>query len=209
MPLRIKTMRKQIGGLLMIGVLFFSCAKDQVKPNSTTNTVSTQNGSQTLQTGSTTSGTTITTPATTQVNGYLRLKFAKDSINTDGILIEFNPAAKAAYVAGEDAPSLQGFGVVSLASFSSNNIPLAINVMPLTSPMTAINLRVNAKSDGIYTLNMQEINSIPNTCSIWLMDAYKKDSIDMRSNSSYAFVLSTADTTSFGSHRFKLVLRPR
>lgn len=209
MPLRIKTMKKEISGLLMVGILFFSCAKDQVKPNNTASSVTSQSGGQALQTGSTTGTTTTTVPKTDQVNGYLRLKLAKDSINTDGILIEFNPAAKAAYVAGEDAPSLQGFGVVSLASFSSNNIPLAINVMPLTSPMTSVGLRVNAKSDGVYSLNMQEINSIPNTYSIWLMDNYKKDSIDMRSNSSYAFDLYTADTTSFGSHRFKLVLRPR
>ena len=201
-------MKREISGLLLIGVLFFSCTKDQVKPNdaSTSGTTQTSTGSQTLHTGSTSSsGTTTTT--TDDVNGYLRLKLAKDSINTDGILIEFNPATSAAYVAGEDAPSLQGFGVVSLASLSSDNIPLAINVMPLTSKGASIGLRVNAKSDGVYTLNMQEINSVPSTYSLWLMDNYKKDSLNMRLYPTYAFNVYTADTTTTGSHRFKLVIR--
>ena len=200
-------MKREISGLLMIGVMFFSCAKDQVKPNTTTTQVTTQTTgtSQTLQTGSTNTGSN--TAATDDVNGYLRLRLAKDSINTDGILIEFNPATSAAYVPGEDAPSLQGFGVVSLASLSSDHIPLAINVMPLTSKGASIGLRVNVKSDGVYTLNMQQINAVPDKYSLRLMDGYKKDSLNMRLYPTYAFNVYKADTTSFGSHRFKLVVK--
>jgi hypothetical protein len=166
-------------------------------------TTQTTGTSQTLQTGSTNTANNTTDV----VNGYLRVKLAQDSINTDGILIEFNPTASAAYVPGEDAPSLQGFGVVSLASLSTNNVPLAINVMPLTGKGASIGLRVNVKSDGVYTLNMQQINAVPNTYSLWLMDGYKKDSLNMRLYPTYAFNVYKSDTTTFGSNRFKLVVR--
>ena len=66
---------------------------------------------------------------------------------------------------------------------------------------------VNAKTDGIYKLNMISINAIPGIFEIWLMDNYKKDSLDFRNNSSYAFNIYTADTTSYGSKRFSLVVR--
>jgi trimeric autotransporter adhesin len=206
MPLRFKTMKREISGLLMIGVLFFSCSKEQVKPS--TSTQSTSQTTTTTPTGGTgTTGTSGTTAATNSINGYMRLKLAEDSINTDGILINFKPTSKLIYVPGEDAPSMQGFGAVSLASLSSDNVSLAINSLPLTSTGATIGLVVSAKSDGIYTLNMQEINSVPDSYSVWLMDNYKKDSLEMRANPTYAFNIYNADTASFGSHRFKLVIR--
>jgi len=39
------------------------------------------------------------------------------------------------------------------------------------------------------------------------MDAYRKDSLDMRHNSTYAFNVMKSDTNSFGSRRFSLVFR--
>ena len=42
---------------------------------------------------------------------------------------------------------------------------------------------------------------------VWLMDAYSKDSLDMRNNKTYSFNISRADTATYGAHRFSLVLR--
>jgi hypothetical protein len=39
------------------------------------------------------------------------------------------------------------------------------------------------------------------------MDAYAKDSLDMRANKTYSFNISRADTASYGAYRFSLVLR--
>jgi len=200
-------MKREISGLVLIAALFFSCSKEQVKPGGTPTQTSTTTSTGSTSVGQTNNSTTggVVTPIV--VNGYLRLRLAEDSVNTDGILVNFTPSASAAYVRGEDAPSLQGFGQVSLASISSDHIPLAINVMPLTKTGTTIGLRVNAKSDGVYSLQMQQINSVPSSFSIWLMDAYKKDSLDMRLYPSYAFNIYKADTATFGTSRFKLVIR--
>jgi len=137
---------------------------------------------------------------------HLRLQLVEDAINTDDTYIGFNPSARAEYVYNEDAPYIAGNGQLGLASFSSNNIPLAINKMLLTQSRT-INLAVNANTDGVYKLNMLEIKGIPQIYDIWLKDAYKKDSLDMRHNNSYAFDIIKSDTNTYGSKRFSLVVR--
>jgi len=138
---------------------------------------------------------------------HLRLQLYKDAINTDDTYIGFEPTAKAQYVFNQDAPYTQGYGEISLASFSSDNVKLAINRLPLPAKSEDIKLYVNATTDGSYKLNMTEDEGIPQLFEVWLIDAYKKDSLDMRQIHTYAFDLLKADTNSFGSNRFKLVIR--
>jgi hypothetical protein len=200
-------MKKSISTLLLsVSVIFFSCKKDVVNPNTTkTPTVTTSTTATTTLSQNSTSDNTA--PVT--VNGYLRLKLLKDTLVADGILINFVPTASSAYVPGEDAPALQGFGTASLQSLSSNNIPLSINALPLTEKGQTIGLKVWAKKDGIYSLSLTDVYSVPDSFEIWLKDSYKKDSLDMRQNHNYAFNIYKADTTSFGAHRFKLVIREK
>jgi hypothetical protein len=106
--------------------------------------------------------------------------------------------ANTAYIKGEDAPYIAGFGQVSLSSSSSDNLPLTINVVPLTPKGITIGLNLYAQTDGTYYLKMDSINSVPKSYQVWLKDNYKKDSLDMRLHSSYAFDLYNADTASFG-----------
>lgn len=143
------------------------------------------------------------------VTGYLRLQLAKDSINTDNVLISFKPAAKTFYVKNEDAPTFQGFGSVSMSSLSSDNVALAINALPLSKRGLTIGLKVNAKTDGTYSLSLNTISAVPEKFDIWLRDGYQKDSVNLRQNPIYAFELSNADAGSFGSDRFKLVVREK
>jgi trimeric autotransporter adhesin len=138
---------------------------------------------------------------------YLRLQIAKDSINTDDILIRFNKGAKAEFDAIADAPYKSGSGRVNLSSFSSDQISLAINVQPLPIQSEKIGLNINTTADGIYQLNMKQLVGIPQLFDVWLMDAYKKDSLDMRHNSTYRFNVYRNDTSSFGAKRFSLVIR--
>jgi hypothetical protein len=138
---------------------------------------------------------------------HLQLQLAKDSANTDDIYIGFNSAAKTQYVFDEDASYKTGTGAVSLASISGDNMALAINRQPLPKQSETIRLKVNANADGIYKLIMTEVNAIPRLFDIWLMDAYKTDSLDLRHNTTYAFNLYKADTGSYGSKRFSLVIR--
>ncbi len=144
----------------------------------------------------------------TPVLQYMRLQLFKNTINTDDTYIGFSPTYKTQYSAVEDAPYFQGFGQVNLCSFSSDNMPLAINKLPLPGLQSlTIHLKVEAKESGVYSLNMIDMVAIPQLFEVWLMDAYQKDSLDMRANKTYSFNLNEADTNSYGSKRFSLVIR--
>jgi len=146
--------------------------------------------------------------ASTNTDPHLRLQFAQDSVNTDDVYIGFNSSAKTQYVADEDAPYKVGSGSVGLSSVSSDNIAVAINKMPLpTATADTIKLIATALADGVYKLNMTELSGIPQLYDVWLMDAYKKDSLDMRHNSTYSFNVKISDTSSYGYKRFSLIIR--
>lgn len=147
-----------------------------------------------------------TTPAS-QLQ-YLRLQMAMDSINTDDMLIMFKDNAKMTYNGNEDAYYLQGYGEVSLYSYSQDNVPLAINVIPLPkNSAEAVGLYVSAKNDGAYKLNLTELQNIPPLYDIWLFDEYKKDSVNIRVNKTYSFNIYKNNPASYGGKRFALVIR--
>ena len=149
-------------------------------------------------------GTPLTQNAT---HRYLRVKLAKDTINTDETVIVFNTGASTKYNSEIDAPYKTGFGSVSLSSMSSDHISLAINTQPLPKTNGSVGLSVNATSDGSYSLNLQDIVGIPQLFDIWLKDAYLKDSVNMRQNPTYSFNVAKSDSNTFGSKRFSLIMR--
>ncbi len=197
-------MKNRIFALLLLSIIYLSsCQKDAiVEPVVTPTSVSPKVVASTTSLNQDTVSNDTT-------KGYLRIQLAKDATNFDNILVDFNPAAHAAFVRSEDAPAVGGMGAESLASLSSDNVPLAINQLPLVTRGTTVALKVNAKTTGIYNLNMITISSIPANIDIWLKDNYKKDSLDFRLYSTYAFNIDKADTNSFGSHRFSVVLRKK
>jgi len=141
------------------------------------------------------------------IDQHLRLQMAMDSVNTDDLYVGFTSAASDKFADEEDAPYKQGNGKISFASVSSDHVRLAINRMSLPgSKQSVIPLFVSARAKGTYNINMTELQSIPPIYQVWLMDNYKKDSLDMRHNTTYAFNI-TADTNTYGSSRFKLILR--
>jgi hypothetical protein len=146
-------------------------------------------------------------PVASTVLQYLRLELEKDSINKEETVIRFSGSAKNSFVVNEDSEYMPGFENVNLYSTSTDNVALAINNMPLPKQSQTIKLNVNAIADGTCKLNMTEINAVPNLYDIWLMDAYKKDSLNMRHNSAYIFQIAKSDTNSYGSNRFSLVIR--
>ena len=136
----------------------------------------------------------------------LRLKLSLDSISYDDIFIGFNPSASPAYNYNEDAQYLPGASAaVGLASISSDNLKLSINSLPI--PAQEIKLFVTARSSGSYTLKRTALDAIPQAYEVWLMDKYKKDSLDLRKNANYAFDINLADTASYGTNRFGVVIR--
>ncbi len=195
-------MKNKIFALLTLTIIVLSsCQKDAIEPTVTPTTPVTP------KVVASTTSLNQDTVSNDTTKGYLRIQLAEDATNFDNILIDFNPAAHAAFVRSEDAPSMSGMGAESLSSLSSDNVALAINQLPLVSSGTTVALKVNAKTSGLYKINLLTISSIPATINIWLKDNYKKDSLDFRLYSTYAFNLDKADTNSFGSHRFTVVLR--
>ncbi|MEP6613965.1 MAG: DUF2341 domain-containing protein, partial [Mucilaginibacter sp.] len=138
---------------------------------------------------------------------YMRLQLSADSLNAEDIYIGLDRSAKRGYVYDEDAVYKSGTGVVSLASISADNVVLAINKISFPQRADTIKLRVKATTNGQYHLDMTEFKNIPELYEAWLMDAYKKDSLDIKHNPHYTFDIVANDTTSFGSKRFSLVIR--
>jgi hypothetical protein len=51
------------------------------------------------------------------------------------------------------------------------------------------------------------LDTIPQVYDIWLRDNLTKDSINLRTNTAYAFNINKNDSTTFGSNRFVVVIR--
>jgi hypothetical protein len=139
----------------------------------------------------------------------LRLKLVIDTLNYDDIVVAFNSSASAKYNPAEDGFYLPGINAMeSLSSLSDDQVPLSINSLPLPKQTAqVIKLKVTGKVTGLYTLNRTALQAIPEIYEVWLMDSYKKDSLDLRANTTYAFNIDQADTNSFGSNRFQIVIR--
>jgi len=183
-----------------------ACHKDYVAPS---DSVKKGGGS----TGLTTTGLTgsKTTAANDTTKGYMHVQLAMGNTATADIIIEFDPAASAVYSNARDARTFPGGGApISLSSLSSDNVALAINQLPLVSSGTKVGLAVGAINTGQYTLNLTQISTtIPAAVQIWLKDAHNKDSLDFRRYPSYIFNINKSDSTTYGSHRFCLVLREK
>ena len=141
-------------------------------------------------------------------NQYLKLQMSKDSIHNENIVIQFNENAKTTFDFSKDALYMKGFAPISLSSSSSDHVALAINQQPLPKQTaTHIGLNISATASGTYTMSLKSLAGLPKLYDIWLMDNYRKDSVDMRVNPSYLFDIDTKDTASFGSNRFVVVVR--
>ena len=137
-------------------------------------------------------------------NARLKLKLIKDSVNSDETMFQFNHLSSL-NLNQRDAPYLTGFGQESLASITSDGRDLAINNLPF-SPGMSIDLDINMKSTGAYSLQVDYNENIPGYIQIWLKDTYLKDSINLL-NKNYYFNVVKTDSNSFGNKRFKIVLK--
>jgi sugar lactone lactonase YvrE len=139
---------------------------------------------------------------------YMRIKMIKDSVSTDETMIRIKSNGAMNFVNKLDAVYKQGNGAVNLASFTSDKVDIAIKSVPLPKLQAeSLALDVNATTTGIYKLTLRDIVAIPRLYDVWLMDAYKKDSLDMRQNITYSFYIDKADSSTFGNKRFNLVIR--
>ena len=137
---------------------------------------------------------------------YLRIQFGMDTLNTDGTVIRFNQNAKSNFDVAEDARYRIGTGKVSLSSLSSDNVAVAYNQLPLALKGDTIHLNVKATTSGTFSFNIKELVGIPQLYNVLLVDAKTNDTTDLRKTQSYSFTINTSDTTTFGAHRFSVVI---
>ncbi len=138
-------------------------------------------------------------------NAALKVKLIKDSTNYDETALVFDHLSGMNYSDNNDAPYFTGFGQVSLASISPDGRDMAVYRLPYSLGMS-IGLNVNTKADGAYQLSISYEKNIPANIQLWVKDTYLKDSLNVCAKN-YHFNVTKADTNSFGSKRFKLILR--
>nr|WP_294945936.1 T9SS type A sorting domain-containing protein [uncultured Mucilaginibacter sp.] len=96
---------------------------------------------------------------------------------------------------------------VGMASLSSDGKKAAVNVMPDYHQGSRVKLHVYASTTGLYQLKLEGVRNIDEFYDIYLLDHFKKDSLDIRRYGVYNFNLVATDTATFGGNRFELVIR--
>jgi len=143
-------------------------------------------------------------------NSYLRLKLTIDSANYSDMVIGFHSTSNTNFNPLEDSRFVWGMGTPgSITAISSDSINVSAKWLPFPKNQLnqATKLYVWAASKGTYKIERTQFKAIPAIYEVWLMDGYKKDSLDIRNNTTYAFDVDPSDTASFGSNRFKVIVR--
>ncbi len=143
-------------------------------------------------------------------NSFIRLKMITDSVNYSDVVVGFNASSSDKYNPLEDSKYFSGMGSdESIAAISSDSIKAAVKWVPFPNGKQSqqIRLHVYAPATGQYTISRTELKQIPALYEIWLMDKYKKDSLDIKNNNTYILDINAADTASNSDNRFALVIR--
>jgi muramidase (phage lysozyme) len=138
----------------------------------------------------------------------LRLKLSKDSINTDEIVIRLNDKTSTKFSENEDAEDIGGSGpLVSLSTFSSDTIALAIDYRPFPGKnQEIVPLLVDATASGAYQLTNSQLDDLPPLYEAWLKDAFANDSVKLKANVVYKFTIDKSNPATFGNNRFSIVI---
>jgi hypothetical protein len=196
--------------LLLASVLILAACKKEnvVTPgsNPVTPTKTTQPTTTSTTTTTTTTTTTSTPPADTLANlSAIKISLVTDSTNYDETMFLFRKTATVAFDPSMDGQYLQGYGLESLASVAPDGTDMAIYSVPYT-PNMSVKLDVHTKNDGQFLFKMSYARTLPANLQVWIKDSYAKDSLNVRTGN-YKFNVIKADTASYGSHRFRMVLK--
>jgi hypothetical protein len=137
----------------------------------------------------------------------LSLKMIQDSSNYDVTHLRFLDTYKAGFDEKEDAEDINGQGqAVLFSAVTADNYLVGIASQPLQKQRTSVFLSVNDNTSGLYSIKRMDLSGIPAVYNIWLMDHFKKDSLDLRANDTYAFNIDKANTETYGNSRFEVVI---
>jgi len=135
----------------------------------------------------------------------VKIKLQLDSLSLDETVLEFEHHASGNFSNSKDAIYFPGFGKGSLCSVTRDGVDCAIQVVSFT-PGEVIPLKVTAQHSGVYTLKTSFTKKLPPGKGLWLKDAYRKDSLNIRIWN-YRFDIIKSDTSSYSAGRFSIVVR--
>jgi hypothetical protein len=141
----------------------------------------------------------------------LRIKLAKDSINTDEALVAFEADAQDS-LEDRDALRLNGIGnVATLATYPRQNTQmLVINHLHSIDSATRIKLYVNmTDTKGIDSLSFAGLSTLDTRYDVFLIDHYKQDSLQINLYPHYSFNIRPDSAASYGAGRFELVFHKK
>jgi sugar lactone lactonase YvrE len=179
-----------------------------VKSNNTTSSI---NFTESLKTSAQVTGSNLLLgkPIGTQ-EPIIALKMIQDSANYDVAYVRFLDSYKTTYDEMEDADDLNASGqAVFLGTMTSDNHQVAVASQPLGKQKTSIFLSVNDNTSGLYTIKKMDLSGIPAVYDVWLMDHFKKDSLNIRANDTYKFNLDRSNPQTYGNSRFEIVIRKK
>jgi hypothetical protein len=111
-------------------------------------------------------------------------------------------------LAKEEDAVLFGGTSVTLSTLSSDKVRLTINFMPELKTVKELKLGVSATSTGPVRLKFTDLAAAENY-DVIMEDDYLKTSTDVRSITSYDFIIDRSIPASFGNGRLKLTFKPR
>lgn len=188
---------KKIMLMSMVGVVFLGACQKNTDSNPSPVAQSTPGIAPTTQ-------TVAVQTDTIADGGTFKIRLQLDSVPVDETLLSFRHTASNNYSNSQDAPYFRGFSEETLSSLTRDGVSCVIQILPFC-PGNAIPLKVTAEKDGVFLLKTSYTKNIPANMGIWLKDAYKKDSLNIRLGN-YQFAVIKSDTNTYGAHRFSVVV---
>lgn len=152
---------------------------------------------------------------TTQTNsGFskLKLKAIRNNENTDELVIVLGDTAHKNSKDASDAVKFFNDNNLNIYSRSSELTNLAINYFPTptandTIPVSFFSFVDGIKALGTYTIEVASLENFPRNVSVFLVDAYANQTVNLKETSNYIFDLDL-NAGSAGNDRFKLIFKP-
>jgi hypothetical protein len=140
-----------------------------------------------------------------QPEDYLRMKLLASNGNSNEALVHFNiEGASDNFDSSIDSYSFPD-AALKFFTLSKDARPLAINALGALDCTKEISVSVGELTPGIYSIQYSEFESFTSPVNITLVDSYTGKSVLVNAEKPLYEFNVTADSTTFGSNRFKLI----
>jgi hypothetical protein len=151
---------------------------------------------------------TSATPAAifkTSPEQIFTLRFIKDAITSDEMLVKYIAEADRNFDSYDIAELISE---VNVSSITENGTLLSANCKPFNGigDTIMLDVTVTGNKSGNYSFEAKNMKLLSATQGIYLVDGFAHQVIDLNVNSSYTFAIDKDNVSSFGSHRFMIVV---